>query len=158
MFYLTTKDNEFIESQLWDRFIYEDGNFRGDNRSGEVLDGAFNRFMESNDLLFGKGLDYASSFGEGNSSYRLIVIAYGLIFAIISIIAFTILAYSISGNLRTTIEYMVVFIGMMYQRPNLYDISYFYILVISVYVLNFTRIHKSSMTIEEYSTNILIKG
>jgi len=133
--YIFTFNNSYIYQLVWRRFVVEDGRLVGDNRSTESLDYIYSKFVVSSDLLWGRGADYAEKKGlMGASSYKLFILNYGLVFAIILVAAFSLLAYLKIKNRRYLIIYIFFILGIMYQRPGMLVFpGAFFLLIASVY-------------------------
>lgn len=136
--FLSTKNNDIIYYMVWDRFTIEDGKIKGDNRSTENLDDIYKQFLRSDDVFWGRGVDYASRHElDLSCTYKLIVLNYGMVFFIVVCLAFLFNAYFVIKQLKYLILYSFLFLGMMYQRPGLvYDIPLFFLMFSSIYALN----------------------
>jgi hypothetical protein len=133
-FYYTTSI-PIINQLVWNRFIIEDGKIAGDNRSTTYLDYSYEKFLKSNDVLWGKGIKYTQSVKETSSSFKTVIISYGLIFFCILILAFSLNAYFNIYEKSYFILYMIIFLGMIYQRPSFISMNYFFLLIASTYSL-----------------------
>ncbi len=133
--YLTTKDNPIVTILVWDRFIYEDGQLKGDNRAHEDLQSTYEVFINSNDVLFGKGANYAKANNlMGSSSYKSLILNYGAVFFISICLSFGLLAFFTIKKYKYVIGYLFLFGGMIYQRPGLiYDPTLFFLLIAIMY-------------------------
>ena len=72
----------------------------------------------------------------GTSSYKSLIINYGVVFVFILLISFFLLAYYNIKDKRLLSIYIFLFLGMMYQRPGmLYFPGSFFLLIASVFVI-----------------------
>ncbi len=137
IFYLMSSNNEFINALIWDRFTFENGWIKGDNRSTGSLDDVYQDFIYSNDLLWGKGEKYAFDYGEGSSSYKMSIVQNGLVFSILIILTFSLYAYKNIKQTKYFIGYLFLFLGMLYQRPGfLFTPSTLFLFIASIYSIN----------------------
>jgi hypothetical protein len=145
--FLLTRNNDIVYYVVWDRFSIEDGKLKGDNRSTEDLDAIYQQFINTDDVYWGKGSEYASRHELDDScTYKLIVLNYGMVFFVIVCLAFLLYAYFTIKKFKYVIIYCFLFLGMIYQRPGLiYDISLFFMLISSIYAIN---INSNSSTIQ----------
>jgi hypothetical protein len=133
IFFLFTKDNLLLDNLVWDRLTIEDGQWKGDNRSSAGLNASYSSFLHSDDLLWGKGQNYLRSYGEtGNSSYKELVMTYGLVFLIFLCISFILFAYIHIRNRKYFFLFLLLFFGMIYQRPFIFDPAYFFIYIAAI--------------------------
>jgi len=144
-FFFLTKDALVFNNLIWDRLTIENGQWKGDNRSSASLDANYTNFLSSDDVLWGKGINYLTQSGEiGSSSYKELVINYGIIFMIILCLSFFYFAYSYIKYLKYFIYFMFLFLGMLYQRPYIFDPAYFFIFVASIVQLRQISLNKIS--------------
>ena len=78
LFYFLSIKNEYINTLIWDRFAFENGWIKGDNRSTIMLDNKYQEFLNSDNLLWGRGGNYTYEYGEGSSSYKMLIMQDGL--------------------------------------------------------------------------------
>lgn len=137
LFFSLTSNNEILSTIIWDRFKFEDKKLKGDNRSEIKLDIEFEKLIQSNEVFFGKGGNYTKKMElMGSSSYKLLIVDYGIVFMIILFFAFWFLAkYKIKDRFLIFI-YLFLIIGMMYQRPGMiYFPGSFFLLVASATII-----------------------
>jgi hypothetical protein len=136
LIFIVTKNNELINSFVWGRFAIENGKVKGDNRSYKLLDNAYQGLLESSDVFWGKGIDYAAKVQKGSSTYKTMIIAYGMGFFIVFLLSFSLYAYSQIKNHKYFLAYLFVFIGLVYHRPfYIYAPSLFFVLISVIYSL-----------------------
>lgn len=139
LFVYLTYDNLIINLLVWNRFKVEDGTFLGDNRTTKNFDASFDDFLKSGDLLWGKGTKYTQEIRETSSSYKSVIISFGLVFFCILIMAFSLNAYFNITKKKHLILYLLLFLGMMYQRPSFMELNYFFLLISGVYMIEQKR-------------------
>jgi len=117
--------------------MIQDNKLMGDNRSDENLDAVYSNFVHSSDFLWGKGSNFARDNNLlGNSSYKLFLLNYGLVFVIVLILAFFLLASFNITKKKYLFIYMVLFLGLFYQRPGmLYYQGAFFLWIACIYAI-----------------------
>lgn len=74
-----TFENESINN-LVERFSFEDGKFKGDNRTSDEFEQYFDRFQKSGDLILGLGPDAKSKYQiTGTAGYKPYIFEYGYV-------------------------------------------------------------------------------
>ena len=126
------KMNEGVE-HLVERFTFEDGVWLGDNRADNVVDAAFEQmFKQKDNLLFGYGNGYTMNIEKvGTSSYKGIILDYGLVGVIIIWGLLFISAYSFIKPLtcrKNELFFLICFFLCIYQRPYVIAINYLLVL------------------------------
>jgi hypothetical protein len=137
-FYYFTKNIFIIRYLIWERFMIEDGKVSGDNRATERLDDVFEGFWDSGDVLWG----YGARFSELNdlqdsSSYKLLIIDQGMVFFTLLCLSFILLAIFTIRNTKYSIGYILLFLGMMYQRPGMiFYPAYLFVMIFTIYAIS----------------------
>lgn len=152
--YFSTINNNVISLFLWDRFSIEDNQLKGDNRSNINLDMEFDKFLKSDDILWGQGF-YSTQKSEliTASSYKSVIIGYGFIFFFILLLAFFLLAYFNIKDKKQLAIFMFMFLGMMYQRPGMiYFPGSFFLLIASIFVIKNNIVVQNNIAIPSKST------
>lgn len=125
LFFVLTKEDPVLDKYIWERMEMEDGKLKGDDRSEKGLDEYFERFIHSDNFLWGTGkISYAAS-----ASYKQFVIRYGLIFSISVLIFFVVLTAQINKNIKGIFVSLLLFLFLMYQRPFIFDPAYLYLMI-----------------------------
>jgi hypothetical protein len=98
------------------RMVFENGRLSGDNRTTQEFDSYFNLFVErgGNDLIFGIGPDYDIT--TGISSYKTLIISYGIFGLGLMICFYLFSVYEINNSLYGWLL-ALIFILIAYQRP-----------------------------------------
>lgn len=124
------ESNDMI-GRLLGRFEFREGRFAGDNRTTEVFDGYWKRFIKSSSLLFGYGtgfVNYIQSFSNsGSLSYKRVVIEQGIMGAGL-MWGLLYKAARIKGRGYNVWLFILLFFVSIYQRPNVIFITYFVLL------------------------------
>lgn len=124
-------ESNSMVGRLIDRFEFSEGRFAGDNRTTEIFDGYWNRFIRSSSTLFGYGngfVNYIQSFSNsGSLSYKKVVIEYGIIGAGL-MWGLLYKAARIKGRGYNVGLFILLFFVSIYQRPNVIFITYFVLL------------------------------
>jgi hypothetical protein len=147
VFYLFTSQYVLVNKLIWSRFTIENGKLSGDSRSSEMLDNTYDKLLVSNDLLWGKGIKYAFDYADGSASFKLVVIAYGLVFLVVVLMAFSIFAYCNIRQQKYLNAYLLFFIGMLYNRWGfIFDPARFFMMIACIYAINLTVLETKGKT------------
>ena len=111
------QNNEFAQERLIARFVVEDGELLGDNRTQKAFDDYFDSFRFTTDYYIGKGAGFGSYLNEGGCSYKQVIVDHGVIFFIIYILSFLLLVRMSIKKKKQFLLFLLLFIGVMYQRP-----------------------------------------
>jgi len=144
MLSLLTVNNDIIKTLVWDRLVIENGELIGDNRTSKSLDQIYTTFVSSGDLFWGKGLGFLSKYGEvGNSSYKELIISFGIVFFALFSFTFIFFAYNVIKSPKYILFYLFIFFSMVYQRPFIFDPAYFFMFVSLLYAYKQVVINES---------------
>ena len=117
--------------RLVNRLSFANGALVGDNRSNSVIDGVLAGVLSSPEYrLWGYGNGYTSTltYLGGISTYKSYIINFGLFGFGLIFIPPILEAIRQSRMKRTIIIYIICFVLSIYQRPNIYSLSYFAVL------------------------------
>jgi hypothetical protein len=120
---VTLSNDEFdFDELIINRLGGDDGQLIEDNRTSMVFDSYFSYFVSrgGNDLLLGKGTGYAHTLDQtrGVSTYKTMVINYGIAGTALIVLFYLFCVYSIN-NTRDGWFLFFIFIISAYQRPDL---------------------------------------
>jgi hypothetical protein len=107
---------------IGNRLTVKDGQLAGDNRTQKEFEAFYDAFLDKggSDLVFGKGIGYANSRKESDavSSYKLIIMDFGLLGAALILAFYTV---AVLTNIRSIKGWLLCFIFLIsaYQRPDL---------------------------------------
>lgn len=122
-------ENELLNTYVFSRFQYENGQLAGDNREAdEDFKGWYEKFSQSDKYYFGLGKNSSQIYNSGGASYKNMIVDYGVIS--ISIICFVLIAFAYS-KFRFKKEffvYLFIVFSVLYQRP--FITMYFYMFLI----------------------------
>ena len=129
--------NEFLYEFVFKRFEIIDGAFSGDNRIADIyFDDWYMKFQNSTSYFFGLGSGSNIIYNFGGSSYKDLIINYGIVFYILytsSFIFLTIKKIKISKELFIC---SLIFFSVLYQRPMIDNIAYVFLLFAPIFVLS----------------------
>lgn len=128
------KDNELVENLILNRL--DDGGIKN-NRDTLVFKQIYDQFIYTSDFWFGVGPTPDNDPSVGGASYKRFIYYYGFIFFIMTCSFFLINAVKkIKLQDKKGIYcYLLIFLGMTFQRPFYYDIFYFFLLLASADIL-----------------------
>lgn len=124
--YFQTRDDNVFYISLWHRFEWnsEEGKLEGDTRQSEAADAYYASKRFSSGYWFGLSTaeqEHYNRIASGSSSYKGVVLAYGMIFFILYMVFFILIALWNSKKRSDIIFYLIIFLGTLYQRTNIYD-------------------------------------
>ena len=125
--------NEHIISRL---DFYQNQNLL-DIRTSDSFDLWFDNFIKSPDYFFGLGGKTSQeSFNIGGSSYKDLIVNYGIILFLI--FSLSVVFYSIIRikNYEGVAIYLLIFILIIYQRPYVTSFFYMFLLLIPAKYIN----------------------
>lgn len=132
--------NDFLRVTFFSRFKIENGAFKGDNRTNSSFDIWFGSFRETSNYYFGLGGNASARYNFGGSSYKDIIVNYGLVFFIIYILSFLYVSIIKSGITKNFLVFTLVFLGIIYQRPSISDYYYIFLLYSSLCFLSVKKV------------------
>lgn len=133
-FYFATNDNEFFEELIYSRMEWDSstGSLSGDNRSlngeGQYLD----QIRGTSTYWFGGGNEANKRF-EGSWGYKNVIIIYGFLFVFLYCLFFFALAFYRKLSIKNIVLFGVIFISVIYQRPDLFETTK--VFLFSYYIL-----------------------
>lgn len=122
------KINYFVQ-----RFAFQDGHLVGDNRITTSFMTDFYQMLESNDMLFGKGVTYTAA--SGNSSWLNIIMELGVMGSLLFVGTWVFAYIKNSSKNKDCILLLIVFLLSLYQRPWTISNSYGYVVMIGAQAL-----------------------
>lgn len=129
IFYVTTSDNKLMNDVLWSRFEWDSstGSFVGDNRTNATASKYFDSIVGSREFYTGIGeFDNMEEMVGGSFSIVLAIIQYGIIYVSVYICIFLWYGWKYKTDLMSYLFYVFVFLGSIYQRPNLTDPTFLF--------------------------------
>ena len=124
--------DNLLNTLIIERLEVNDGKLAGDNRVTDTFEAAFNDFLQTDDILFGREYELAE-FGWGNAGYRVYIYDYGLVVLALTIL-FYILAVSSSKERRAIISMFVIAVASFWVRATPLSFYYFIPLYAFAYI------------------------
>lgn len=124
--------DNLLNTLIIERLEVNDGKLAGDNRVTNTFEAAFNDFLQTDDILFGREYELAE-FGWGNAGYRVYIYDYGLVVLVLTIL-FYILAVSSSRERRAIISMFVIAVASFWVRATPLSFYYFIPLYAFAYI------------------------
>lgn len=128
-------DNEFLDLYLWDRFDFSGGKMAGDTRKMGLSQTWYKSFQQSASYYWGLGNNAHSVYNAGGCSYSDLIIDYGILFFILYIVTFSVYALKSLNSFKTWFAFLLAFGGVIYQRPFITFIGYFFLMIAPIYTL-----------------------
>lgn len=128
--------DEVVGKLIFARLEIEDGELAGINRTTSSMDSFMKRFVDSDKFWFGYGNNYAQKVvNEGGASYKDLLVNYGL-FGFLSLIIISMFgAIKRLGFSIDLLIYVTVWGAIIYQRPFIFNLIYFFLLYIPLFYL-----------------------
>lgn len=126
--------NDIISELVFDRFSMEGGTFAGNHRD-HFSAGWYQQFKKSDDYWFGLGANANFIYNYGGSSYRDIIINYGIIFFVAYMGVYVLMGLRKIKGLTAIIAYMLVLFGVIFQRPYINNIGYVFLIIAPLFSL-----------------------
>ena len=151
--FLSIRDNDIFNTLITDRLRVEDGKLSGENRTSANVDYFLKDFVHSEKVFFGYGNYYAQNVVNiGGSSYKDLIINYGL-FGFFIIIAIPLLsALKLLKLSKSFYIYIITFFCIIYQRPGVTSYLYFMFFYVSIFYLNKVSTNEQGKNLSCYST------
>ena len=124
--------DNLLNTLIIERLEIDDGKLAGDNRVTDTFEAAYNDFLQTDDILFGREYELAE-FGWGNAGYRVYIYDYGLVVLALTIL-FYILAVSSSKERRAIISMFVIAVASFWVRATPLSFYYFIPLYAFAYI------------------------
>lgn len=125
--YLIDWGNEFMNDFVG-RFAWTKGGLAGDDRVSASFDALYQEYLQSNDVLFGRGATYGLNMGT--SSYKSLLLQFGFLGFGFYFVLWLYAMLSEANKDRDCILLLLLFIISLYQRPVPITSSYGYVLLI----------------------------
>lgn len=124
--------DNMLNSLIIERLVVDDGKLAGDNRVTDTFEAAFDDYMKSDDILFGRDFELAE-FGWGNAGYRVYIYDYGLIVLLLTIIFYISAVYG-SKDRRAIISMFFIGVASFWVRATPLSFYYFIPLYAFAYI------------------------
>lgn len=129
VFYQCTKENEVLDTLVYSRLEWDSSSqsFVGDSRATDELKSYYDRIKTTSTIYFGVNENELSVF-SGSYGYRNVVLRFGIIFCILYLVFYIVYAKIHITKTSDFIIFSVLLLIVFYQRPNLYDAVYIFLL------------------------------
>lgn len=131
--YPIIKENSILNVVLLERLSKDSP---GLNRTNSLFDEAYDNLINSNNIFWGKGTDETSKIIGGASTYKSMIYSYGIFVFALFVLFFLVTAIYKLNSIKSTILYTILLLGMIYQRPGILDVFYFFLLVSLIPIMN----------------------
>ncbi|GEM_PF-405496 len=119
---------------ILERIVFDEGALVT-NRTTLDFDAWYQSFVGSDAFYWGLGNHKSIEYDEMGASYKHIIVDYGLVFFIIFILSLAIYAKTRIKSIFLWISYLIILIGVLYQRPFIELHSYLFILYAPIYAI-----------------------
>ena len=122
-----------IDILITNRFIIEDGVWQGNSRGTADYEKWYSNFRHTPEYLWGLGPGANLKYNPGGSSYKDMIVNYGLPMFIIYILSYVVLILRTKTSVRNLIITSLVVFGYIFQRPFITDVFMQVILLYFIY-------------------------
>lgn len=129
--FFVLRENEILYDVFFSRFTINDGQLVGMNREHGYFSDYFEKFRHTSAYWTGLGHGTGELLNEGGSSYKQVIVDYGVIFFVLYLGCFYLNALSISKRPSMLLFFSILLLGTMYQRPfvGIGSIALFYLMM-----------------------------
>lgn len=130
--------DNLLNTLIIERLEVDDGKLAGDNRVTDTFEAAYNDFLQTDDILFGREYELAD-FGWGNAGYRVYIYDYGIVVLMLTILFYITAVWS-SKERRAVISMFIIAVASFWVRATPLSFYYFIPLYAFAYIghQNFT--------------------
>lgn len=129
-------NNEIVSTLVINRFLGSDGGISFNNNREHFSEQWWNHFVKSDSFLMGLGSGTSMVVNEGGSSYKNIIIDYGVIYFMSYVIIYWLMAKAKIKNLNHTIRCFIVFFSILFQRPYIDTCGFFFLMYAPIIVIS----------------------
>lgn len=133
-------NNEIVQTLLLNRFMIENGQVAGINRTTSSMDFFMANFWNSDKLYLGYGNGYSQNFvNVGGASYKDLLVNYGIIG--LGSLSFLSILYGIKylGFTKRLLVFGLIWGCIIYQRPFIFNLIYFYLMYIILFIPDYQK-------------------
>lgn len=141
VFYLSTK--ELNDSNLLfflQRVIPEDGGLISNNRTSYDLEQAWSIFINDSEKLF---FGYGPFLSVKGSSYKIMIMKHGIIGMVLIFVPFILACFKLARRNKDSVLLIIIFIISIYQRPQIFNLAYFVVLIGGILHLRSSEVSNS---------------
>jgi len=128
-------ETEIFQGYIYSRFFREGGISFGNNRAVGGFDDWYARYSGSMDYLFGLGLRAGQEANFGGSSYKDLIVSYGIVGFVWFLATCVLNAFFRLRFRREFVLYLVLLFVVVYQRPFITNYYYMFFIFASVFYL-----------------------
>lgn len=144
--------NEAINELIFLRFQIADNKLSGDQRTTKEYDEAYARFQKTDKFYFGdKDNDFVSN--SGTSTYKNLIVLYGLIPFIIYVTMFVYYGYLKFRLKKDFLIYILILVSVLYQRPYITSLYYVFLLYVPLVILKRDKLPITSLVTNTHDEN-----
>lgn len=133
-------ENEVVGTLIFDRLTIEDGRLAGENRTSSKMDVFMERYVGSNEFLFGYGGNYSQEVvNVGGASYKDFLVNYGIVGFGMLVFFSLLFALVFLSPSKLFVIYFVIFGSVIYQRPFVNHTLYFSLLYFSFLYMSYKK-------------------
>ena len=137
--------NQAIDSFV-DRIVFDEDFFEENNRTIGAFDNAFDESIRNGSVWTGHGTGFSESLGGGTLSIKTDILDYGLLLtAIFYVPVLIVLIFNANGKIQL-IAFILCYFVSLYQRPWLYEVSNYMLLIGAVAYLKGTEHIREELT------------
>lgn len=122
---------DIFSELILERVMFEDGDLVS-NRTTRDFDAWYSHFVQTSDFWWGLGNQASIKYDEMGASYKHLIVDYGMIFFVSFTATLALYAKSCIKKLRPWIGYLIILLGILYQRPFIELHSYLFVLYASI--------------------------
>lgn len=123
------RNNDVVNVLVFSRFnMNHQGQFGG-IRSTEEFEVYYREMISTTAVFYGKGVKNLSTILNGSSTYKSLIYANGIIWFGMVIFVFFVQGKMFVKNNKEFVLYCIFFLGLIYQRPGIFDIVFFFFLI-----------------------------
>lgn len=131
----TFYSNELLYQVFFRRFEIDDGVLAGMNREHGNFANLYVNFRHSSDYWWGLGYGTGALYNEGGSSYKMLIVDFGLLFFVLYVSCYYLFAIGSISGFKKYFVYSLAFLGTMYQRPFINLPLYVFLMFSLIYVI-----------------------
>lgn len=129
LFVINFFSNKVLNEFVFNRLEITPSGLTGDNRIGDIyFEEWYKKFQDSSSYLFGLGRGSHLIYNIGGCTYKDVITDYGILFFIIYITSFVFKGYQKIKKARYFFIYLLIFFGVIYQRPFIENLFYVFLL------------------------------
>lgn len=134
--FISLAGNEIFDKLIFSRLDFNNGKFSGDTRLSGLSDSWYKSFQESTSYYWGLGNNAHAKYNQGGCSYIDLIIDYGVIFLIFYVTTICLYAKTKIKYFKNYLVYLFLLFGIIYQRPFITFLGYFFLIIVPIHMLS----------------------